>query len=57
MTWYPVSTRVNSVRHDDPACIERVPGADALLPFEESGASAGDVAPPESDEPPQAKLF
>jgi len=57
MTWYPVSMRVNSVRHDDAACIERVPGAAALLPFEAPAARGADIAPPDADEPPQAKLF
>jgi putative SOS response-associated peptidase YedK len=45
MTYYPVSTRVNSVRHDDVACIERLPGGEALLPFE-AAASRRQHAPP-----------
>ncbi len=54
MMWYPVSTRVNSVRNDDAALIERVA---------ETPATASADAPPEAaagdDEPPpeQAELF
>jgi putative SOS response-associated peptidase YedK len=57
MTYYPVSTRVNSVRHDDPSCIERMPGGEALLPFDEAAAAKDDAIAPQPAEPAQAKLF
>jgi hypothetical protein len=40
LTWWPVATRVNNVRHDDPSLIEPVAGkADA-----DAHASPGEVA-------------
>jgi putative SOS response-associated peptidase YedK len=58
MTWYPVSTRVNSVRNDDAALIEQVAEADAT--------PGADAPPPPADgkdvndeemRPEQAELF
>jgi len=42
MTWWPVSSRVNSVRHDDASLIARLPEAEAVLPLhaEETGRPA-----------------
>jgi putative SOS response-associated peptidase YedK len=59
MTYYPVSTKVNSVRHDDASCIDRMPGSEALLPLDEPAAAAAkETSEPAADEPPaQAKLF
>jgi putative SOS response-associated peptidase YedK len=47
MTWWPVSTRVNSVRHDDGSLIERLPEADALLPLGGDVERAAPAAGPE----------
>jgi putative SOS response-associated peptidase YedK len=63
MTYHPVSTKVNSVRHDDPSCIERMPGGEALLPLEarQPDEAAGDAATGDDasapDAPAQADLF
>jgi putative SOS response-associated peptidase YedK len=63
MTYYPVSTKVNSVRNDDPTCIERMPGGETLLPLEERAIeqAANEEAPgadaKDDDAPAQAKLF
>jgi hypothetical protein len=63
MTYYPVSTKVNSVRNDDPTCIERMPGGETLLPLEERAIeqAANEEAPGadarDDDAPAQAKLF
>jgi putative SOS response-associated peptidase YedK len=57
MTFHAVSTRVNSVRHDDPSCIERVPGDEALLPFDQPASQDARGATPPAEEEPQAKLF
>ena len=50
MTWWPVSSRVNSVRHDDASLIERLHGSDALLPLH------AEAAPP-GPKPEQPELF
>jgi len=47
MTWWPVSSRVNSVRHDDASLIERLPDSDALLPLRADVAGAAPAATPE----------
>lgn len=59
MTYWAVSARVNSVRHDDASLIERMPGGDALLPFAGPEAPSEAAATPHGadDEPAQAKLF
>ena len=55
MTWWPVSSRVNSVRHDDASLIERLPESDALLPLRQDetapAAASGRAAPPEPEQP------
>ena len=58
MTWYPVSTRVNSVRHDDAALIERVEEAAPAIEAGDSMPTA-DTEHPESNthRPEQADLF
>jgi hypothetical protein len=48
MTFYPVSPRVNSVRHDDASLLERIDPA--------SGEAAGDHEPPPHP-PEQESLF
>jgi putative SOS response-associated peptidase YedK len=50
MTWWPVSSRVNSVRHDDASLLERLPETDALLPLHSDGAKPG-------PKPEQPELF
>jgi putative SOS response-associated peptidase YedK len=50
MTWWPVSSRVNSVRHDDASLIERLPDSDALLPLQTEEA-------PRGPKPEQPELF
>jgi putative SOS response-associated peptidase YedK len=50
MTWWPVSSRVNSVRHDDASLLERLPDSDALLPLHTDGAKPG-------PKPEQPELF
>ena len=50
MTWWPVSSRVNSVRHDDASLIERLPDPDALLPLHTDEA-------PRGPKPEQPELF
>ncbi len=50
MTWWPVSSRVNSVRHDDASMIERLPDSDALLPLHADAARPG-------PKPEQPELF
>lgn len=59
MTYYPVSARVNSVRHDDAACIERMPGSESMLPFAAPTAAVAEseveATPP--GPPAQADLF
>jgi putative SOS response-associated peptidase YedK len=50
MTWWPVSSRVNSVRHDDASLIARLHEADPLLPLH------ADAAPP-GPTPEQPELF
>lgn len=56
MTYYPVSTRVNSVRHDDATLLERVAEAPEAAPAE---AAAGErPAPAPGDTAPgQSELF
>lgn len=54
MTYYPVSTRVNSVRHDDASLMERVDeapadAAAASAPDEPAAPGHGDVAPGQSE--------
>jgi putative SOS response-associated peptidase YedK len=59
MTWWPVSTRVNGVKHDDAACIEPIVAGDDL-PTPEPAADAGPTVAadePEPVEPTQARLF
>lgn len=55
MKWYPVSTRVNAVRNDDPGLIERVAEA-GVAPAEEASPAAMDAG---AGEPPpeQSELF
>ena len=50
MTWWPVSSRVNSVRHDDASLLERLPDPDALLPLHAAEA-------PQGPKPEQPELF
>ena len=50
MTWWPVSSRVNSVRHDDASLIERLPDPDAHLPLHMDEA-------PRGPKPEQPELF
>ena len=50
MTWWPVSSRVNSVRHDDASLIEQLPDPDALLPLHTDEA-------PRGPKPEQPELF
>jgi putative SOS response-associated peptidase YedK len=50
MTWWPVSSRVNSVRHDDASLLERLPETDVLLPLHSDGAKPG-------PKPEQPELF
>ena len=50
MTWWPVSSRVNSVRHDDASLIERLPDPEALLPLHTDEA-------PRGPKPEQPELF
>jgi putative SOS response-associated peptidase YedK len=56
MTWYPVSTRVNSVRNDDAALIEQVaetdatPNADAPPPPADGKDIGDEEMPPEQTE-------
>ena len=50
MTWWPVSSRVNSVRHDDASLIARLPDPDALLPLHTDQA-------PRGPKPEQPELF
>jgi putative SOS response-associated peptidase YedK len=61
MTWWPVSSRVNSVRHDDATLIERLPVPDALLPLgadAPQAAAAPDAAgAPKPPPPEQPDLF
>jgi putative SOS response-associated peptidase YedK len=51
MTWYPVSTRVNGVGHDDASLIERVP-----MPHDDA-ATPEDPAEPAPHAPEQESLF
>jgi putative SOS response-associated peptidase YedK len=58
MTWYPVSTRVNSVRHDDAALIEQVAEADATANADEPPPAADDKDIGDEEMPPeQTELF
>jgi len=50
MTWWPVSSRVNSVRHDDASLIERLPDSDAFLPLHTDETRRG-------PKPEQPELF
>jgi putative SOS response-associated peptidase YedK len=50
MTWWPVSSRVNSVRHDDASLIERLPDSDAFLPLHTDET-------PRGPKPEQPELF
>jgi putative SOS response-associated peptidase YedK len=55
MAWYPVSTKVNNVRHDDASLIEHV----ALSPAPAAASTAAQAAspgPPDRD-PEQESLF
>ncbi len=54
MTYYPVSTRVNSVRHDDATLIESIPDdTKAAVPVEGAVVPEVEPAPP----PEQSSLF
>ncbi len=53
MAWYPVSTKVNNVRHDDATLIAHVAVPDALPPAVPAGPSG---TPPRRD-PEQESLF
>ena len=56
MTYYPVSTRVNAVRHDDAGLIERI--AVDTAPAVEADAEAPVPAPAQGEAPPaQSELF
>ena len=58
MTWYPVSTRVNSVRHDDATLIERVAEAGGTHADGTSPSpAAADEAPADEPPPEQSELF
>jgi len=58
MTWYPVSTRVNSVRNDDAALIEQVAEADATPSADAPPAPAdGKDVDDEEIPPEQSELF
>lgn len=59
MTWYPVSTRVNSVRNDDAALIEQVAEGDTTSSVDAPAAPAdADSEPSDEETPPeQARLF
>lgn len=58
MTWHPVSMRVNSVRHDDASCIERLAeGDDAADRVPVPPAAVADPSPVAAPAPAQAKLF
>ena len=61
MTWWPVSSRVNSVRHDDATLIERLPVPDALLPLGADAPPAAAVpdaaGAPQPPQPEQPDLF
>jgi hypothetical protein len=60
MTWYPVSTRVNSVRNDDATLIEHVAETDAT-PSGDAPPTPADsddqAAEDEESAPEQARLF
>jgi putative SOS response-associated peptidase YedK len=56
MTYYPVSTRVNSVRHDDATLIEPVPEAGNDAP-DAAPAAATAHAHPHEPPPEQTELF
>jgi putative SOS response-associated peptidase YedK len=55
MAWWPVSSRVNSVRHDDASLIERLPESDAMLPLRADEAAPTPApkraAPPKPEQP------
>jgi len=53
MAWYPVSTKVNNVRHDDATLIAHVAVPDALP----RAAPAGPTKPPPRRDPEQESLF
>lgn len=57
MTWYPVSTRVNSVRNDDAALIEQVTEVDATSSAEAPAGSDNRDTGDEEAPPEQATLF
>ena len=57
MTWYPVSTRVNSVRHDDAALIEQVAEADATANADEPPPADDKDIGDEEMPPEQTELF
>ena len=60
MTWYPVSTRVNSVRNDDATLIEQVAETDATPSGDAPHTPAGSddqAAEDEGAAPEQARLF
>jgi putative SOS response-associated peptidase YedK len=58
MTWWPVSSRVNSVRNDEASLIEPLPAQDAMLPLR-GDAPGADAAPPRpaAAKPEQTDLF
>jgi len=60
MTWYPVSTRVNSVRNEGPELIERVAQENPTPPHEPEPDSPADVPKTKrkkNPRPEQARLF
>ena len=60
MAWYPVSTRVNSVRNEDPELIERVPQENPTPPHEPEPDSPLEPPKPKrkkNPRPEQARLF
>ena len=64
MKLYPVSTKVNSVRHDDASCIDRMPGGETLQAQDvpqgpETTSQKAGTAASEADQdvPEQSNLF
>ena len=57
MTWYPVSTRVNSVRNDDAHLIERIGDAPAAEPAVAPAPPEPAEAAPDPPPPAQSQLF
>lgn len=56
MKWYPVSTRVNSVRNDDPRLLEEVEETSRVAAVSAAATDTSEPAPADVD-PTQARLF